>query len=59
MEEPFGFADIKIESIVTYSGDIYDCIHIFITRTYKMETINNAYFENKICLEKAHPDKIM
>lgn len=58
MEDAFGFSDLKVDTIIRYSGDIYDCIHIFIARKYMLETLNNAYFENKICLEKAHPEKI-
>jgi hypothetical protein len=59
MEDPFGFADLLIDQIIQYSGDIYDCLHVFIARKYHVETLHNAYFENKLCIEKAHPDKII
>jgi hypothetical protein len=58
MEDAFGFSDLKVDKIVRYSGDIFDCIHVFIVRKYIVDTLMNAYFENKICLEKAHPDKV-
>ena len=40
-----------------YSGEVYDCIHAFITRNRWFETLHNAYFENKICIEKHHPER--
>ncbi len=59
MEDAFGFSDLKVDKVLTYSGDIYNCIHVFIVRKYFLETLMNAYFENKICLEKAHPEKVL
>ena len=58
MDDPFGFLDLKINKIIKYEGEIYDCIHVFLTRTYLFDTINNCFFEHKICIDKQHPEII-
>lgn len=58
MDDPYGFLNLKVEKILQYEGDIYNCIHVFISRTFYLDTINNCFFENKICIEKSHPQYI-
>jgi hypothetical protein len=58
MDKPYYFDDLVVERIVKYDGPVYECIHAFIQKNYMFNTLWNAYFENKICIEKNHIERV-
>lgn len=58
MDGPYYFDDLFVDKIIKYEGAVYSCIHAFIAKNYRFETLHNAYFENKICIEKNHIERV-
>jgi len=55
---PLAFEDLAVVKIYKYSGAIYECLHALIERNYWFNTLHNAYFQNKLCVEKNHLDRV-
>jgi len=47
---PVSFKHISVDRIISYQGDIYSCLHSFISQAKTFNTIQNAYFENRVCV---------
>ena len=54
---PYPFEDLYVTRVVKYEGPVYKCMHSFIQKNYYLETLKNAFFENKVCIEKNHIDR--
>lgn len=58
MTEPIKIKDLKVDTVVRYTGNVYECIHVFMSRNLMFTTIHNHYFENRICVEKNHLERV-
>ena len=58
MDTAFYLSDLNIDKVYLYKGDILNCISILINHQNTVFTIENSYFEHKVCVQIDRPEKV-